>query len=852
LKDSVTTDKSLRETLAAHRHRLFQAYEQNRRPRALLTGLCRAVDDTLAGLFRPLTGKLTFALVAVGGYGRGELYPYSDVDLLLLLPDAADVDQRSQLSPMIGRLWDIGLEVGHSVRTAGECLEEAGRDITVQTNLLEARLLVGDRGLFRGFRTAFETNLDPRRFIEAKMLEQRQRHGRFFDAAGNLEPSVKESPGGLRDLHTILWMMRAAGRGVRLTRLVEEGFISRTELARLNRQERFLSQLRIGLHLLAGRREDRLVFDYQGRLAGGFGIEVANRAKAAEALMRRYYRAAKIVTEFSDILMQLLRESAMHAESTKTIPLEGGLLVRGGRLDIIDDDVFERENHAILDSFLQLQANTGLTGFTPRALRALWRARTHIDAAWRRDPVHRAQFLQMFAASRRVHTALVLMNRYGLLGRIVPAFGRIVGQMQHDLFHVYTVDEHILMVIRNLRRFTLPELSHEFPLASRLMAGFDRPWLLYLAALFHDIAKGRGGDHSTLGSRDALRFCRQYGLSRQDTDLVTWLVEQHLTLSRTAQKEDIGDPVVVKNFAALVGNVGRLNALYLLTVADVRGTSPKVWNAWKSRLMDSLYHAVHSLLRGDGSGGDIVATRREEALAVLRLYGLADDGRPSLWKRMDSSYFLRFDSDLIAWQTRKLWNHVDSTIPVVRARLSPAGEGIEVLIYGPDRRQLFARICAFFERLSFNIQEARIHTTTDGYALDSFTALSEEVRSQDYRDLLQYIEHELAILLQSRDDLQPPLQGQISRRVKHFPIEPRVDIGPDERGNHVLLLTAADRPGLLSRIARVFLAHDIRLYSAKVATLGDRAEDSFIIRGTALEKPKELLTFETDLLQAAG
>jgi [protein-PII] uridylyltransferase len=846
-------DNTLREALSARRQQLFRAYEARPKPQALLTGLRRAVDGTLDVLFRPLAQNLSFALVAVGGYGRGELYPHSDVDILLLLPDGADEDHGARLSPMIARLWDIGLEVGHSVRTVAECLDEAGRDITVQTNLLEARYLIGDHKLFQEFRAAFDAALDPHRFFEAKMLEQRQRHVRFFDAGGNLEPSVKESRGGLRDLHMILWLARATGRGGRLSELAAHGLLTRAELARLARQERFLSRLRIGLHLLAGRREDRLLFDYQGRLAGLFGIDDANRIKAAETLMRRYYRAAKIVTEFNEILLHTLGESTVPTPDARAEPLGRGFAARGDRLDIVNDDMFEREGTAILDGFLQLQANTGLIGFSARALRALWRARPRVDAAWRRDPVHRAQFLQVLAAPRRVHMALVLMNRYGLLGRILPVFGRIVGQMQHDLFHVYTVDEHILMVIRNLRRLTVPELAHEFPLASRLMAGCDRPWLLYVAALFHDIAKGRGGDHSTLGSRDARRFCREYDLSSDDAEFVAWLVREHLTLSSTAQKEDISDPEVVKGFAEKVGDVRRLAALYILTVADIRGTSPKVWNAWKARLLDTLYHAANRMLSSDdGAGTDIVETRRAEALTALRLYSLAEDGRPPLWRRMDASYFLRFDSEAIAWQTRRLWHHVDANEAVVRARLSPAGEGVEVLIYGPDRRELFARICAFFERINFSIQEARIHTTGDGYALDSFTALAADARSHGYRDLLQYIEHELAAQLRTGEPLPEPAQGRVSRRVKHFPIEPHVEISPDERGSHVLLLTAADRPGLLSRISRVFLAHGIRLYSAKVSTLGDRAEDSFIIRGAALEKPKEVLRLETDLLRAAA
>jgi [protein-PII] uridylyltransferase len=441
------------------------------------------------------------------------------------------------------------------------------------------------------------------------------------------------------------------------------------------------------------------------------------------------------------------------------------------------------------------------------------------------------------------------MNQYGILGRYLPEFGRIVGQMQHDLFHVYTVDQHILMVLRNLRRFTMPEFAHEFPLCSELMSGFERHWLLYVAALYHDIAKGRGGDHSELGAADAGKFARRHGLAGEDRQLVEFLVEHHLGMSQVAQKQDVYDPEVVQAFAQRVGTERRLVALYLLTVADVRGTSPKVWNAWKAKLLEDLFRATRRALTGEALARDAaLAEKQAEASRLLRLYALSDGIEQRLWAQLDTAYFLRHDPQEIAWQTRNLHYRVDARQPVVKARLAPFGEGLQVMIYCRDREGLFARICGYFERAGFNIAEAKIHTTRNGYALDTFVVMGQG-RGVHYRDMIGLIESELAREAESEAPLAPPRGGRLSRRVRHFPISPTVDIRPDERGAyHVLSIVASDRPGLLYGVARILARYGVSLQAARINTLGDRAEDVFLLSSDKLANAKTVLQLEQELL----
>jgi [protein-PII] uridylyltransferase len=841
----------LRRLLSERRGQLEAAYRARPSPAALLRRHTALVDDSLRTMWRDAAMPPSLALLAVGGYGRGALFPYSDVDVLFLLPDQLDDDAREKASDLVSRLWDIGLELGHSARTVDECVSEGAQDITVQTNLLEARLLAGDPALFARFERAVRQALDPRSFFEAKLLEQQQRHTRHNDTAYNLEPNIKESPGGLRDLINLLWICRAARIGASWADLAAQTVITRDEVRQLAGCERVLEDLRIRLHYQARRREDRLLFDLQTPIAQQLGLEETAARRASEQLMQRYYRTARTVMQLNEIILQTLRGMVFTVAPVKLQDLNERFQVRNELLEARDEQLFEREPRAMLEVFELLQHHPELKGLAARTLRALWRGARAIDAAFRRDPVNRARFIGIVRHGSGLTHALRRMNRYDVLGRYLPVFGRIVGRMQHDLFHVYTVDEHILMVVRNLRRFAVESMSHEYPLCSRLMSEFERHEVLYIAGMFHDIAKGRGGDHSTLGMVDVRRFCRNHGLSAEDTGLAAWLVEHHLTMSSVAQKKDLSDPQVIADFARLVGSERRLIALYLLTVADIRGTSPKVWNAWKGKLLEDLFWSTRRYLGGDTdpAAGRLQA-RQQLALQKLKLYALPDGVHKKLWAQLDTTYFLRHDAREVAWHTRLLNYRVDSPAPVVKARLSPVGEGVQVLIYARDQPSLFARICAFFERMSFSIMEAKIYTTLHGYALDTFQVLDPNKATAHYRDVIAYIEHELGEQLKQAAPLPPPLKGRVSRRLRNFPITPEVQIRPDEKGiAFYLTLSAGDRPGLLSSVARVLVEYGISVQNAKINTLGERAEDSFVIVGDALRETRTIIRLEQDLIR---
>jgi len=840
------TAASLRERVAAERAALRAGYLEHPNPRRLLKAHAKLIDRTIKTVPGLPKGA---ALIATGGYGRGELYPSSDIDLLVLLAREPEAAERESLERFIGTLWDIGLEIGHSVRTVEGCLQAAADDVTVRTTLLEARYLAGSRQLASRLEAALRKQLDPVAFLKAKKLEQEQRHAKHQDTAYSLEPNLKEAPGGLRDLQVIQWIARGAGLGATWNELVAQKLIERDEARQLVKAEALLQDLRIRLHYLAGRREDRIVFDVQTALAAQLGYKDSAHRRASEAMMQRYYQTAKGVTQLNTILLQNLEARLAPEPDVEPLALNERFRMRGALLEAANDQLFERQPLAILESFLLLMQHQQLRGMTAPTLRALYRARGRIDARFRKNELARLMFVHILQQPRGIVHEFRRMNQYGILGRYLPEFGRIVGQMQHDLFHVYTVDQHILMVVRNLRRFSQPEFAHEFPLCSELMSGFERRWLLYVGALYHDIAKGRGGDHSHLGSADARSFARRHGLSKEDRELVQFLVENHLSMSHVAQKEDVYDPEVIAAFAKRVATERRLVALYLLTVADMRGTSPKVWNAWKGKLLEDLYRATRRVLTGEPLARDAaLAEKQAEAARLLRLYALSDGVKDRLWASLDITYFLRHDAQEIAWHTRNLHYRVDAEKPVVKARLAPFGEGLQVMIYTRDREALFARICGYFDRAGFNIAEAKVHTTRNGYALDTFVVMGQG-RDAHYQDRIAMIESELAEELRSDTPLGPPHGGRLSRRVRHFPISPSVNIRPDERGAYqVLSIVASDRPGLLYGIARILARHHISLQTARINTLGDRAEDVFLVTGEGLTAPKTVLQLEQELL----
>ena len=826
-------------------------------------------DGLLIQLWQQAGFSSELCLVAVGGFGRAELFPHSDVDVLMLLPNGQSPEHtpelQAQLERFIGSCWDTGLDIGSSVRTLSECVAEAAKDITVQTSLLESRRVTGNTRLFGDFQQQFQAAMDPQAFLVAKTLEMRQRHTKFENTPYALEPNCKESPGGLRDLQVILWVARAAGLGHSWDELARKGLATPLEARQIKRNEALLGLIRARLHLQAKRREDRLVFDLQTSVAETFGFssdvtpEGRLALRASEKLMRQYYWAAKAVTQLNQILL-LNIEDRLKTERGESIdhfrPLNERFFEKAGLIEVASDDLYQKHPHAILETFLLYQATPGLKGLSARTLRALYNVRSVMNGRFRSDPINRQTFLQILQQPQGITHALRLMNDTSVLGRYLWVFRRIVGQMQHDLFHAYTVDQHILMVLRNVRRFFMAEHTHEYPLCSQLASDWDKPWILYAAALFHDIAKGRGGDHSKLGCTEVRTFCRQHSVDKDDAKLVEFLVSEHLTMSHVAQKEDLGNPEVIARFAQRVGDERHLTALYLLTVADIRGTSPKVWNAWKGKLLEDLYKATLRVLGGSAPDANTeVQARKREALIELARQAQPHEGHKALWDTLDVSYFMRHDASDIAWHARQLSRHValpdaSASRAIVRARPSPVGEGLQVLVFTPDQPDLFARICGHFDQSGFSILDARVHTTRTGWALDTFQIVTPMLH-EHYRELMTMVESGLTQALDKQGPLPLPSRGRVSRRVKSFPVTPRVSLSPDEKAQKWLLsVSASDRIGLLYSIAMVLARHGIQLHLAKISTLGERVEDNFLISGPELQHNRAQIQIETELLQA--
>lgn len=846
----------LRESYHKQRAAAITDYREHQQPESLLHHLSCTCDRALQQLIQLFPLPTGAALVAVGGYGRGELYPHSDVDILILLesdPLAADVDA---IECVVAAMWNLGLEPSHSVRTIRQCQELAARDVTTETALLEARWLAGSTRLVQQLLGAMREQLDAQEFFIAKCAEMRERHAHFHDTPYSLEPNCKESPGALRDLQLLSWLAQAAGYGTSWADVVGSGALTASEYRSLRRAERAFSQLRIELHLLANRRDDRLLFDVQPALARVYGFEPTKTRSASELLMQRYYWAARVVTQLSTILIQDIKEKLFEAPASPIL-IDDEFRVVHGRLDIQHDDCFARNPALILRAFLCLQQHPELTGMSARTLRAIWHARRRIDTQYRHNPVNQDLFLRILKQPHSVADTLYRMNMLNILPRYLPVFRRIVGQMQHDLFHAYTVDEHTLKVIRNLRRFLQADYVQEYPLASQLMVAFHQPWLLYIAALFHDIAKGRGeGPHAVLGAHDARRFCRLHRVSADDTELIVFLVQNHLLMSTVAQKQDLSDPHVIHEFAAVMGQERRLQALYLLTVADIRATSPTLWNSWKGKLLEDLYQRTMIALGGlQPDISTILMQRKSLATEKINTLGISDTQREALWDVLDVEYFLRHEPNEIAWHTEQLASRLRDPQPVVRARVVGHNEALQIMVYSVDREDLFATLCHYFDRHTFNVQDARIHTTKDGWALDSFIVLF-GMHETNYQDHIGTVQRELANHIQRHAQRKlPPFRprnrrsGPGHRQARTFPVIPKIDLQRDNRGTSWRLsVTCADRTGLLYDFAVLFSVNKIDLKMAKINTLGERVEDTFIIESKLFSDAQARAQFESDLL----
>lgn len=827
-----------REALREANGELAERFHAEESAEGIVRARADLIDAVLTSAWRGHLGALTesWALVAVGGYGRCELHPCSDVDVLILVPEALSATDREPLEKLIAFLWDIGLEVGHSVRTVAECASESQADVSVMTTLIEARRLEGSADLLRDMRAALASEhvWPVREFFEAKVREQTERHLKANDTAYNLEPNVKTGPGGLRDIQTIAWVAKRHFGAETLDELATHGFLTPAELRKLKQAQGFLWKVRCGLHFITGRREDRLLFDHQIKLAQSFGYEDASYTLAVEQFMQRYYRTVMDVSLLNELLLQLFREAIL-SESALPRPLNARFQVRNDSLEAASDDVFARTPSAMLELFVLLQQNPDIRGVRASTMRAVGRHLWLIDEEFRQNPRHHRLFLDILRAPVGVTHELRRMNTYGVLGRYIPAFGRIVGRMQYDLFHAYTVDAHTLFVVSNLRRLAIPRYDHELPALAAIFRELPRPEIAYLAALFHDIAKGRGGDHSVLGAVDAESFCLEQGLSRYDARLVAWLVRHHLVLSVTAQKQDIGDPQVINDFARTVGDETHLDYLYVLTCADVRGTNPKLWNSWKASLFHEFYTRVkRALRRGLESPIDqdeLVRETQAGARRALRAFGVQDETTDAAWRRFSNAYFLRYTPEEIAWHTRLLADRAhDADEPIVALEARSERGTTAILTFAPHRYYGFARTTAVLDQLGLTIVDARITPTEDGNSLDLYHVLEDNGAPIDDTERLTEIEQALWRSLRSPDDAPLAVSRRAPRQTRMFNTPTQIVVSTDERNQRsVLELIAGDRPGLLCDVGKVLMEERVHLHNAKILTVGERAEDVFYL-----------------------
>ena len=804
----------------------------------LVHGRARLVDALLVRAWKMLMPEAAPAsLLAVGGYGRGELHPASDVDLMILTGNAEDAELNGAIVELITFLWDIGLEVGHSVRTPEACVEEARRDLSIVTNLMESRLLIGDAAAYeRMMEATGPQHLWPSdAFFLAKWEEQQQRHRRYDDTAYKLEPNIKGSPGGLRDIQNIAWVSNRHFGTRNLQELVNHGFLTEQEYATLREGEEFLWRIRFALHTLTGRHEDRLLFDYQRTLATQFGYENDDASLAVEKFMQAYYRRVMDLARLSEILLQHFRETILLQDQPATpVSINRRFQARNGYLEIKDPQIFARYPLAMLEVFLLLQQHPELEGIRASTIRLIRAHRHLIDENFRSTLAARSLFLEIFRQPEGLTHALRRMNRYGILAAYLPAFARIVGRMQYDLYHVYTVDEHTLMLVRNLRRLSVPEHRDEYPLLSEIISKLPKPELIYIAGLFHDIAKGRGGDHSTLGAVDALEFCARHGLSDDDGRLVAWLVENHLVMSMTAQRRDIDDPQVIQQFAEKVGDGTRLNYLYLLTVCDMRATNPQRWNTWKGALMQRLYNKTrHALARGldnPQAQDELIQEKQREARRLLTALGFEEAEVTRLWRSLSIDYFLHSTPDEILWQSRTVLASSPEGWPLVTVRPNRARGGTEVFICTPDRDNLFALTTQVLDQLGLNIMDARIQTTGTECTMNSFVVLETDGGPVEDSYRIDEIKQTLSEAFKHNLAVSPTQLRRTPRQLKYFDIPTEIGFTDDPPNQRTLMrLRTADRPGLLSLVGQVFGLCGIRLISAKISTIGEQVEDIFLV-----------------------
>ncbi|WP_340121313.1 [protein-PII] uridylyltransferase [Methylobacter svalbardensis] len=799
------------------------------------------IDEVLRCCWQHFLGEHAsqLALCAVGGYGRKELFPYSDIDIVVLLDSEDTGPYQEALSNFFTFLWDIGLKLGQSVRTVKQCVEAAVADQTIMTSLMESRLITGNVTLRKVLRqqTTSDKIWPSDQFFAAKMQEQRQRYAKFHDTAYNLEPNIKEGPGGLRDRQVISWVFKRHYNASSIKELIKYGFLPESEYLELVAALEVLWRIRYALHLLTNRCEDRLIFDYQRDLAQQFGFSTEHQEynQDVEQFMQFYFKTVLGLERLNEMLLQLFNERFVSGEvAYKPIPLNDKFVVINGYLEAVDDDLFERHPLALLELFLVLEQNSSIKGVRATTIRLIRKSLHLIDDSFRHNKAANRLFIEAFRQPRGITDQLRRMNRYGILAAYIPCFANIVARMQYDLFHIYTVDEHTLFVIRNLRRFALEKHLDELPFCNDIFLLISKPEILYLAGLFHDIAKGRSGDHSAIGEQIAREFCIQHDLSPHDTNLICWLVRNHLVMSMTAQRKDISDPDIIHQFAQTVGSTEYLNHLYLLTVADIRATNPELWNAWKDALLKELYSVTYSTLH-KGLQNPVTLTDRllenkKEAKDELIKLGIFEPTMLRFWLHAGDDYFLRYSADEIAWHTIAIVSSKEDELPLVLLRPQTQRGSAEVFVYTKNEEAIFSLSTATLDQLGLTILDARIMTTTDDYVLNSFLVL--EQSGEPINELFREVHICTALrhnLLHHEVKTHKNIHRQ-SRQAKHFPIPTRIQFHADPLNRHTILeLITTDHAGLLSKIGRAFVQQDIHLHSAKITTIGSRAEDMFYI-----------------------
>ncbi len=847
-----------RNHLEATHARIAAAFSPTLPVAPLLAARSAAIDVVLQRLWRELVarqlpGECSLALFAVGGYGRGELFPHSDIDLLVLSEgEFGDCEKTSAaISALVTALWDLGLHVGHSVRSLADCEREARGDVQILTTTMESRCLAGDRELAKALAavTAPEAMWTAAEFFVAKLEEREQRHANFGHNEYKLEPNVKSSPGGLRDVQLLDWISRRTF-GTPLSEVPGDAYLNTQERQILNNGCDFLYRVRFALHLLTGRDENRLLFDHQRKLASQWGYVDAEKL-AVEQFMQNYFRSVQVLGQLHEVLLRLFYRKLLHnADNEVRVIIDDDFEQVENLISARRDTVFSEDPVNLWRLFVLIANNPEIEGIEPETLRLVRASRHLIDDDFRNNPDVARMFIALLSAPYNMTKQIRRLWRHGLLGRYLPEFGRIVGQMQFDMFHTYTVDAHTMEVLAHTRRFWKADYTERFPVSTRIAQRLRRPALLYIAALYHDIGKGRGGDHSELGAVDAEAFCVRHGLNARDTELVTWLVKNHLVMSTVSQRKDISDPEEIQRFASHVATEERLDYLYTLTVADINGTNPELWNAWRASLLRQLYTETRRALRRGLSNPigrqEVIDATRRAAAELLEYRGFLQEELDELWETRGDDYFLRERPEDIAWHTEAIADHSDRERPLVLVRQagdSPIASATQIFLHARDETETFAKACAALEVMGLSINDARIYSGKDGATLDTFFVLRDDnTPLDDSTENLERIAEALTEALERADTRT--ISRRIPRAVKSFHVATETTITQDkERAWTVLEVATRDRPGLLAEIGQVFADQDIALQSAKIQTLGERVEDVFFITdlsGGPIEAPERI------------